>query len=320
MINNPGVSAPSRRPPIALAALAARLPPSPLTRFAPAPTGYLHLGHVVNAIFVWGTARALGGRVLLRVEDHDRQRCRPEYEAALLDDLDWLGFAPDAFPTAAYRSGPCEGRQSGHPAHFHRAAQTLIAHGLVYGCTCTRREVEAAGGRSADELRYLGTCRARGLSLGGAAGWRLVVDPGVVRFDDAVHGPSGQDPSAQCGDVLLRDRRGNWTYQFAVAVDDMAQGVDLVVRGDDLLASTGRQILVARLLGRPRPLVFLHHPLVMKSPTQKLSKVDGDTGVRELRAAGWTAPRVLGHAAHLAGVIDVAREVSVDELPALVGV
>ena len=320
MINNPGVSAPSRRPPIALAALAARLPPSPLTRFAPAPTGYLHLGHVVNAIFVWGTARALGGRVLLRVEDHDRQRCRPEYEAALLDDLDWLGFAPDAFPTAAYRSGPCEGRQSGHPAHFHRAAQTLIAHGLVYGCTCTRREVEAAGGRSADELRYLGTCRARGLSLGGAAGWRLVVDPGVVRFDDAVHGPSGQDPSAQCGDVLLRDRRGNWTYQFAVAVDDMAQGVDLVVRGDDLLASTGRQILVARLLGRPRPLVFLHHPLVMKSPTQKLSKADGDTGVRELRAAGWTAPRVLGHAAHLAGVIDVAREVSVDELPALVGV
>ena len=320
MINNPGVSAPSRRSPIALAALAARLPPSPLTRFAPAPTGYLHLGHVVNAIFVWGTARALGGRVLLRVEDHDRQRCRPEYEAALLDDLDWLGFAPDAFPTAAYRSGPCEGRQSGHPAHFHRAAQTLIAHGLVYGCTCTRREVEAAGGRSADELRYLGTCRARGLSLGGAAGWRLVVDPGVVRFDDAVHGPSGQDPSAQCGDVLLRDRRGNWTYQFAVAVDDMAQGVDLVVRGDDLLASTGRQILVARLLGRPRPLVFLHHPLVMKSPTQKLSKVDGDTGVRELRAAGWTAPRVLGHAAHLAGVIDVAREVSVDELPALVGV
>ena len=320
MINNPGVSAPSRRPPIALAALAARLPPSPLTRFAPAPTGYLHLGHVVNAIFVWGTARALGGRVLLRVEDHDRQRCRPEYEAALLDDLDWLGFAPDAFPTAAYRSGPCEGRQSGHPAHFHRAAQTLIAHGLVYGCTCTRREVEAAGGRSADELRYLGTCRARGLSLGGAAGWRLVVDPGVVRFDDAVHGPSGQDPSAQCGDVLLRERRGNWTYQFAVAVDDMAQGVDLVVRGDDLLASTGRQILVARLLGRPRPLVFLHHPLVMKSPTQKLSKADGDTGVRELRAAGWTAPRVLGHAAHLAGVIDVAREVSVDELPALVGV
>ncbi len=319
VINNPGVTTPPRRPPIALAALAARLPSSPLTRFAPAPTGYLHLGHVVNAIFVWGTARALGGRVLLRIEDHDRQRCRPEYEAALLDDLDWLGFTPDVFPTAAFRAGPCEGRQSDHLGHFHRAAQTLIARGLVYGCACTRREIEASG-TSTDELRYPGTCRARGHSLGGAVGWRLVVDPGTVSFDDAVHGPSGQDPSAQCGDLLLRDRRGNWTYQFAVTVDDLAQGVDLVVRGDDLLASTGRQMLLARLLGRPRPLLFLHHPLVMKSRTQKLSKADGDTGVRELRAAGWSPERVLGHAAGLAGLIEVEHDLGIEDLPALVGV
>ena len=291
-----------------------------MTRFAPAPTGYLHLGHVVNALFVWGTARALGGRVLLRIEDHDRQRCRPEYEAALLDDLDWLGFVPDVFPTAAYRAGPCEGRQSDHLAYFLRAAQTLIAQGLVYGCACTRREVEAAGDAPAGELRYPGTCRARGLSLGGAVGWRLVVDPGVVPFDDVRHGPLGQDPAAQCGDVLLRDRLGNWTYQFAVAVDDMAQAVDLVVRGDDLLASTGRQILLGRLLGRPRPLVFLHHPLVMKTATQKLSKADGDLGVRELRAAGWTAARVLGHAARLAGLLDGERDLSIDDVPALIGV
>ena len=319
MINNPGVSAHSSQLPIALAALAARLPSSPLTRFAPAPTGYLHLGHVVNAIMVWGTARALGGRVLLRVEDHDRQRCRPEYEAALLDDLDWLGFAPDVFPTATFRAGPCEGRQSDHPGQFHRAAQTLIAQGLVYGCACSRRAIEAAG-NTGDELRYPGTCRARGLSLGDAVGWRLVVDPGLVSFDDAGHGPLRQDPSAQCGDLLLRDRRGHWTYQFAVTVDDMAQGVDLVVRGDDLLASTGRQMVLARLLGRPRPLVFLHHALVMKSATQKLSKADGDMGVRELRATGWTAPRVLGHAAHRAGLIEVERELAIEELPALVGV
>jgi glutamyl-Q tRNA(Asp) synthetase len=318
VINNPGVSAPSSRLPIALAALAARLPPSPLTRFAPAPTGYLHLGHVVNAIMVWGTARALGGRVLLRVEDHDRQRCRPEFEAALLDDLDWLGFAPDVFPTAAFRAGPCEGRQSDHLGHLHRAAQTLIAQGLVYGCACSRRAIEAAG-NAGDELRYPGTCRARGLSLGDAVGWRLVVDPGMVSFDDAVHGSLRQDPSAQCGDLLLRDRRGHWTYQFAVTVDDLAQGVDLVVRGDDLLASTGRQMLLARLLGRPRPLVFLHHALVMKSATQKLSKADGDMGVRDLRAAGWTAPRVLGHAAHRAGLIEVERELAIGDLPALVG-
>jgi glutamyl/glutaminyl-tRNA synthetase len=315
--------------PVPLAALAARLPSSPHTRFAPAPTGHLHLGHVVNAIFVWGTARALDGKVVLRVEDHDRQRCRPEFEAALLDDLDWLGFVPDAYPTGAFRAGRCEGRQSDRHAHYQRAAQTLIARGLVYGCTCTRRDIEAAGGVAQDldgagptgdtrEPRYPGTCRARGLPLDSRVGWRLVVERGVVRFHDVVHGPSSQDPSAQCGDLLLRDRLGNWTYQFAVAVDDMAQDVDLVVRGDDVFPSTGRQIMLAWLLGRPAPPVFLHHPLVMKSATQKLSKSDGDTGVRDLRAAGWSSARVLGRAARLAGLVDAARDVSIDELPSLV--
>lgn len=315
---------------IALAPLAARLPSSPLTRFAPAPTGFLHLGHVVNAIYVWGIARALGGRVLLRVEDHDKQRCRPEYEAALLDDLDWLGFEPDVFPTSAFRAGACEGRQSDRRLHYTRAAQSLIARGLVYGCNCTRREIDAANAAGAaagqgtaageaGELHYPGTCRARGLSLGGPVGWRLVVDPGVVTFDDVVHGSSRQDPWAQCGDMLLRDRLSNWTYQFAVTVDDLAHGVDLVVRGDDLFASTGRQMLLGRLLGRARPPVFLHHPLVMKSRTQKLSKADGDSGVRDLRAAGWPAERVIGHAAHLAGLVSAEREVGVGELPSLVG-
>ena len=316
-------------PPVSLAALAGRLPPSPLTRFAPAPTGYLHLGHVVNAIVVWGLARALGGRVLLRVEDHDRQRCRQEYEAALFDDLDWLGLHPDVFPTDAFGARPCEGRQSDRHAHYRRAAHMLIAQGLVYGCTCTRREIGAVhGGASradprvtgdaSDELRYPGTCRARGLPLDATVGWRVVIEPGAVAFDDVVHGPSTQDPAAQCGDLLLRDRLGNWTYQFAVAVDDKAQGVDLVVRGDDSFASTGRQILLARLLGRDTPPVFAHHALVMKSATQKLSKSDGDTGVRDLRAAGWSAERTLGHAAHLAGLIAAPRAVAVDELPSLV--
>lgn len=330
-INNTAVHGLSPRPPLALAPLAARLPSSPLTRFAPAPTGFLHLGHVVNAIYVWGVARALGGRVLLRVEDHDKQRCRAEYEAALLEDLDWLGLEPDVYPTGVFRAGACDGRQSDRYAHYHRAAQTLIARGLVYGCNCTRREIDEANARVtasasvappdvAGELHYPGTCRARGLSLGGPVGWRLVVDPGLVTVDDAVHGVSRQDPSVQCGDLLLRDRLANWTYQFAVAVDDLAHGVDLVVRGDDLFASTGRQMLLGRLLGRPRPLVFLHHPLVMKTAGRKLSKSDSDTGVRDLRAAGWSAERVLGHAAHRAGLVAVERDVCVDELPALVGV
>ncbi len=322
--------------PADLARLAARLPASPLTRFAPAPTGHLHLGHVVNATYVWGVARALGGRVLLRVEDHDRQRCRSEYEAALLDDLDWLGFRPDVFPTDAFRSGPCEGRQSDRDAHYRNAVEALASRGLVYGCTCTRREIDARSGDgaatineaqagrmpqapdvAAEELCYPGTCRNRGVPLGDDVGWRLALPAEAVAFDDAVHGPTTQMPADQCGDLLLRDRLGNWTYQFAVVVDDLLHGVDLVIRGDDLCASTGRQILLARLLGRVAPPVFLHHALVMKSPGQKLSKSDGDTGIRDLRAGGWTPERVLGHAAHLAGLIEVARPLTTADLAEL---
>lgn len=298
--------------------LRSRLPASPHTRFAPAPTGYLHLGHVVNAIHVWGIARALGGRVVLRVEDHDRQRCRTEYEAALLDDLDWLGFAPDVHPTAAFRAGSCEGRQSDRDAHYRRAVERLRAQGLVYGCACTRREIEAAAGDApGDELRYPGTCRDRGLPLDDAHGWRLRLPDHAITFDDARHGPTTQTPATQCGDLLIRDRLGNWTYQFAVTVDDALQGIDLVVRGDDLFASTGRQIQLARMLGRVTPPVFLHHALVMKSPTQKLSKSDGDTGVRDLRAAGWTAARVIGHAAHLAGLVASERDINAGDVAGL---
>ena len=115
----------------------------------------------------------------------------------------------------------------------------------------------------------------------------------MERFVDLRHGPQAQRPSQQCGDLLLRDRDGNWTYQFAATVDDCVQGVTLVIRGDDLLASTGRQMQLARLLGRAEPPEFLHHPLIMKSPTQKLSKSDGDTGIRELRARGWTPSQVI---------------------------
>jgi glutamyl-Q tRNA(Asp) synthetase len=265
-----------------------------LTRFAPAPTGFLHLGHVVNAVVVWGVARARGGRVLLRIEDHDRQRSKPELERALLDDLDWLGFKPDVYPTTAYRQGLCEARQSERDAIYRAAVQPLIARGLVYGCSCSRREIE--------QPRYPGTCRDRGIPVADGIGWRLRVEPGIERFVDGLQGPQEQEPAQQCGDFLLRDRLGNWTYQLAVVVDDWQQGIDLVIRGTDLLASTGRQIVLARMLGRHSPPSFMHHPLVMKSPHQKLSKSDGDSGIAALRDAGWTAPRVIGHAAGLVGL------------------
>jgi glutamyl-Q tRNA(Asp) synthetase len=267
-----------------------------LTRFAPAPTGWLHLGHVLNAEHVWGS----GARVLLRIEDHDRERCRPEYEAGILDDLDWLGYRPDIYATDAFRAGRCDGRQSDRDAVYRRAVDALESKGLVYACDCTRRQIESrVGGAPASatmdgvpELWYSGHCRARRLPLADGYGWRVRMDPGVERFVDELVGPQEQDPLHQCGDVLIRDRIGNWTYQFAVSVDDFDQGIDLVIRGLDLLPSTGRQIRLARLLGRERPPTFRHHPLIMKRPDQKLSKSDRDTGIKDLRALGWTAERI----------------------------
>ena len=269
------------------------------TRFAPAPTGYLHAGHVLNAIYVWGVAQAMGARVLLRIEDHDTQRSRTEYERAILDDLAWLGFeAGDVV------------RQSERSEIYEDALAGLRAKGLIYACDCTRSQI---GG-----TRYPGTCRDRGLREAPDRGIRVRIDPGVEHFDDLLLGPQAQAPSEQSGDLLLRDRHGLWTYQFAATTDDLVQGVTHVIRGDDLLESTGRQIRLARLLGRDEAPVFLHHPLIMKSPVQKVSKSDADTGIRELRAGGWSPGRVLGYTAALAGLIPSETPLNVASLAELV--
>jgi glutamyl-tRNA synthetase/glutamyl-Q tRNA(Asp) synthetase len=278
-------------------------------RFAPAPTGRLHLGHVVNAIHVWGVTRAAGGRVLLRIEDHDRQRSRSEFDRGIIADLQWLGFHADA-PAV---------RQSERNSIYESALARLREQGLVYGCACTRSEIAAANSGPIavtdqdQEVRYPGTCASKGLRDGPGMGTRVRLARSTEFFDDLRHGPQEQCPAAQTGDLLAKDRDGNWTYQFAVTVDDLVQGVTLVVRGDDLLPSTGRQIQLARLLGRTAPPRFLHHGLVMKSPTQKLSKADRDTSVKDLRAGGATASQVVGEAAFRAGLIDRVREVAADE-------
>ena len=309
------------------------------TRFAPAPTGYLHLGHIVNAIYVWGVARAAGGRVLLRIEDHDRQRSRRDFERAMLDDLDWLGFIPDEPSTDAFRAGSCRGRQSDRSDIYEKALAQLRTQDRVYACECSRRDIESSSEPGLDERRYPGTCAAKGLQVRlkpdttfeatfeatseapdrQRLSLRVRLDPSVERFEDVRHGPIEQRPSEQCGDLLIRDRDGNWTYQFSAAVDDLEQGVNLVIRGDDLLTSTGRQIQLARLLGRVDPPRFLHHRLVMKTATQKLSKSDRDTGIRDLREKGWSAADVIGEAATLAGLIDGRRPLAARDVAELVG-
>jgi glutamyl-Q tRNA(Asp) synthetase len=269
-------------------ALRRRLPPNPLTRFAPSPTGYLHIGHVAHAMYVWRIARAIGGRVLLRIEDHDQLRSRSEYERALLEDLEWLGFQPDHGPV----------RQSETPHAYDDALRALAVSHHVYACDCSRQDIAAAAAQRGahsghHEVPYSGRCRTRGLPLEPGRGIRVEIDSGVERFVDPRLGPREQTPASQCGDLLLKDRDGFWTYQFAVTVDDHRQGVDLVIRGEDLLSSTGRQMRLARMLGRSSPPVFLHHGLVLDADGEKLSKSKGGEGVRELRAKGLSAADVL---------------------------
>ncbi|MHB8837548.1 MAG: glutamate--tRNA ligase family protein [Gemmatimonadaceae bacterium] len=280
-----------------------KLQPGWRTRFAPAPTGYLHLGQVVNAIYVWGMARAHDGRVVLRIEDHDQSRCRTVYEQALLDDLDWLGFVPDEGLTSELRTGPSPFRQSDNDWRYAAAITRLELRELVYTCTCSRGDIaRVVEDRPNAEMRYPGTCRDAALPPDASLQRRVKLGPDAERFFDLLRGPQEQVPAAQCGDLLVRDRLGQWTYQFAVTVDDLEQRIDLVIRGEDLLDSTGRQRALARLLGRRHPLHFMHHPLVRHPDGAKLSKSAGDTGVRELREAGVTSDEVIGRAARMAGL------------------
>jgi glutamyl/glutaminyl-tRNA synthetase len=263
------------------------------TRFAPAPTGYLHLGHVANAVWTWGVARATGAEVLLRIEDHDGQRCRPQFDAALLEDLDWLGFTPDEGP---FRQSHGDAQRA-----YADAFARLRADGLVYGCDCTRSRFAAwprtAAGRPWVGPGCPGGCRERGLD---GPVLRVLLGGGSESWADVAVGRS-EAPVAPAGDLPIRDRHGNWTYGFCVVVDDLRQDIDLVVRGADLMADTPRQIRLARVLGRSSPPTFLHHPLVRRPDGSKLSKSAGDTGVRELRAAGVSAAEVIARAASATG-------------------
>ena len=293
------------------------LPSRPITRFAPSPTGYLHLGHVANAVHVWGLAGALGGKVLLRLEDHDRGRCRPEYEAAILEDLEWLGLEPDLGAPAEFRRGPSRFRQSDNYPGYQAVLERLASEHLVYACDCSRKDIAGDSDAPDQEKRYPGRCRVRGLSRQAGRGIRVALDPGSEWFTDGLLGPQQQDPSQQCGDLLLKDRLGNWTYQFAVVVDDWEQKIDLVIRGQDLLDSTGRQIRLGRMLGRSEAPVFVHHSLIRHPSGAKLSKASRDTGIRDLKAAGLGPSEVLGQAAHLTGLLKSPRPLRPAELAGL---
>ena len=273
---------------------------------------------MVNAIHVWGIARAFGGSVTVRIEDHDRTRSKPQFEQSILDDLEWLGLEADDDSTTSLRCGPSPYRQSDNADRYEDALRQLEQQGLVFPCKCTRREIaERAAHNENRETPYPGTCRDSAVSLTETPARRLRMEPAVVPFDDLLFGYLVQEPAQQCGDLLLRDRHGNWTYQFAVVVDDMTHGVDVVIRGEDLLESTGRQIHLARLLGRTTPPQFIHHVLVRHPDGSKLSKSNRDTGIRELRRQGATPRQLLGRAAYFAGLADADRPLDLNDIAEL---
>ena len=269
--------------------------PARLTRFAPAPTGYLHLGHVANAIWTWALARRSGADVLLRIEDHDRQRCRPGYDAALLEDLEWLGFRADL--------GPVRQTDADAQIAYETSLALLRTAGLIYGCDCTRSTFARwAGehGRAWSGPGCPGTCRERGVT---GPVVRVALGGGSEAWTDRLAGQR-EGEVAPNGDLPARDRHGNWSYGFCVVVDDLRQGVDLVVRGEDLLDATAAHIRLGQRLGRANPPAFAHHPLVRRPDGSKLSKSAGDTGVRELRQSGGSPDDVIALAAQMTGFFE----------------
>jgi glutamyl-tRNA synthetase/glutamyl-Q tRNA(Asp) synthetase len=287
------------------------------TRFAPSLTGYLHLGHVLHMIHVWGVARAQGGKVLSRIEDHDRARNRPEYEPAILADMQWLGFEPDIGISAMDAPNPSPYRQSDCARHYEEALRFLAEKGLVYGCECSRKEVLAQQSEGKGEPCYPGICAEKNLPLEGNT-VRFRIPDGEVAFHDLARGDFRQTPMSQCGDFSLRDRNGQWTYQFCCVCDDIRHGISLVVRGEDILSSTGRQIQLFQALEHEPP-HYYHHGLLCDETGRKLSKRQRAGSITRLREDGVPANELIGRAACEGGLISGYRPLSAQAAIALFG-
>lgn len=276
-------------------------------RLAPSPTGALHLGNVRTFMCAWLSARAQGGKVLMRIEDLETPRVKAGAAEKMLDDLRWLGFDWDG--DIAVQS------ERGHI--YFDAYRTLFRKHVIYPCVCTRGEILAAslgapqmGGEH--ELRYPGTCRDHiientfGPNQTEATrnpAWRLKTEPGEIEFDDLLYGVERIDVNKDCGDFIVARSHDKPSYQLAVVVDDIAFGITEVVRGADLIPSTARQILLYRLLDAPHPR-FGHVPLVVGPDGMRLAKRHGDARIASFRERGVRPERIIGTLARWSGLID----------------
>jgi len=270
-------------------------------RLAPSPTGRLHVGHARSFVIAWWSVRKAGGRMLLRFEDLDRSRVRPEYADGVLCDLEWLGLDWDGAPVSQF-----EGRQA-----LHQAAQELCDRGLAYPCVCTRSEVQAAiAAPHIGEVNevYPGTCRDKFGSIeaaraesGREPALRFRTPEGLVEFTDLLHGPQSQAVAREVGDFPITSRDGQVAYQLAVVVDDARQGVTEVLRGDDLLDSTARQLALQRALSLPSPR-WGHLGLVVDGTGRRLAKRADDLSLERLREARVDPRQLIAWIADSAGL------------------
>lgn len=268
-------------------------------RFAPSPSGRMHLGNLWSCLLAWLSARSVDGRMVLRLEDLDPDRCRREYCDQVMRDLEWLGLDWDNEPV--YQSQ----RSHIYAEYFHKLEQ----QGLIYPCYCTRAERLAANAphRSDGISVYDGRCRRltqeeqETLSAARRPAWRVAVPSEEISFIDLCQGFYSEQLARDCGDFILRRSDGVYAYQLAVVVDDALMGVNQVVRGSDLLDSTPRQIWLNHVLGFATP-DYAHVPLLLAPDGRRLAKRDRDMELGQLQAA-YSAPELVGKLAHLAGLI-----------------
>jgi glutamyl-tRNA synthetase len=271
--------------------------PGTAGRLAPSPTGGLHLGHARTFLIAWLAARRQGGRVLLRIEDLDASRVRAEAKSSILDDLRWLGLDWDEGPDLGGPHAPYI--QSERLPLYQQSLQRLRTAELVYPCTCTRSDIaRAASAPHAEDEgpSYPGTCADRRSGDAEALGhrpfaWRFRVPPGPIAWQDLFLGRTEVDPSRSGGDFIVARQTIGPSYQLAVVVDDAAMGINQVIRGADLVASTPRQILLYQALGRPFP-AFGHVPLALDADGRRLAKRDNALKLATLRESA-VNPRIL---------------------------
>ena len=277
-------------------------------RFAPSPSGRMHLGNVFSALLAWLSVRSAGGKMVLRIEDLDPDRCRPEYAAQLRRDLEWLGLDWDREQTP----------QSLRPECYWQQFERLTRMGLIYPCYCSRNELHAASAPHASDgtFVYAGTCRdltaAERAAKTRRPAWRVRVPDEEVSFLDGLQGEVRENLARECGDFILRRSDGVYAYQLAVVVDDAAGGVTEIVRGADLLRSTPRQLWLQEQLGFPHP-HYYHVPLLCAPDGRRLSKREHDLDLGALRQT-LTAEQLLGKLAFLAGLLDRPEAASAAEL------